>query len=127
MAVGAGIALILLSVLFGIIGFFTIIGWIILWPLAFIMFIVGIVLIAKGDSHPAPVVVYNQPPPYYQQAPPYAAQQYGTPTQSYPAYQQPPPAPPGPPADRYCPSCGSPNSRASVFCERCGKPLPPPR
>jgi hypothetical protein len=39
---------------------------------------------------------------------------------------QPPSAPPGAPADRYCPSCGQGNSRASAFCVRCGKPLPPP-
>ena len=29
-------------------------------------------------------------------------------------------------ADRYCPSCGQGNARASAFCAKCGKPLPPP-
>lgn len=28
--------------------------------------------------------------------------------------------------DRFCPACGQENSRASAFCVRCGKALPPP-
>jgi hypothetical protein len=30
------------------------------------------------------------------------------------------------PIDRYCPSCGMGNARAAFYCQRCGKPLPPP-
>ena len=30
------------------------------------------------------------------------------------------------PADRYCPACGTGNARAAAFCQKCGKPLPPP-
>lgn len=29
-------------------------------------------------------------------------------------------------AERYCPYCGQGNLRAATFCQRCGKPLPPP-
>ncbi len=40
-----------------------------------------------------------------------------------------PPAPSGPAPDaekRYCPACGQENARASAFCARCGRALPPP-
>jgi hypothetical protein len=45
-------------------------------------------------------------------------------------YTQPPlPAPSAPPpaiAERYCPRCGGGNAKADAFCQKCGKPLPPP-
>lgn len=39
-----------------------------------------------------------------------------------------PTAPPSAPmfADRYCPACGQGNARSAGFCQRCGRPLPPP-
>ncbi len=43
-----------------------------------------------------------------------------------PTQAQPPPPPPAPAAEKYCPACGQGNARASAFCSRCGKPLPPP-
>lgn len=30
-----------------------------------------------------------------------------------------------PQVERYCPSCGAGNPRASAYCHKCGKPLPP--
>lgn len=67
----------------------------------------------------APQVVYlappaqNLPPVYYPQAP-------------QPSYAPPPPPPPPTAPDRFCESCGGRNARDSAFCDRCGKPLPPP-
>lgn len=29
-------------------------------------------------------------------------------------------------SERYCPVCGTGNARAAAFCQKCGKPLPPP-
>jgi len=46
------------------------------------------------------------------------------PTQAVPAQAVPAQAVPAQAAERYCPSCGSGNARASAFCESCGKPLP---
>lgn len=37
-----------------------------------------------------------------------------------------PPPPPPPLGGRYCPSCGAANVPAARFCQRCGRPLPPP-
>ena len=36
----------------------------------------------------------------------------------------PTPGAPGP--QRYCPACGQPNAASAAFCNRCGKPMPPP-
>ncbi len=47
---------------------------------------------------------------------------------NYPPTPQYNPLPPlGPPADRYCPSCGTGNTRAAAYCQKCGKQLPPPQ
>lgn len=37
----------------------------------------------------------------------------------------PSPSPAATPSERFCPSCGAGNLKASAFCEACGKPLPP--
>lgn len=31
-----------------------------------------------------------------------------------------------PPQPRFCPFCGTPNNREYSYCQKCGKPLPPP-
>ena len=90
-------------------------------------FILGLIGGALGIAHKTTpdVVVVNPYPPYYQQAPPLVP--------ASPVYAQSPPgAVPSPippltqPAERYCPACGAGNSRASTFCGKCGKSLPPP-
>lgn len=89
-------------------------------------FILGLIGGALGIAHkPAPDVVVVSPyPTYYQQAPPLVPPP--------PLYNPPPPQPtyvsapsPTQPAERYCPACGAGNARASAFCSKCGKPLPP--
>ena len=64
---------------------------------------------ANRVSPPAP---YYQPPQVVTAAP-LQSQGYGNPGTAAPA-------------DRFCPVCGSGNQRASAFCQKCGKPLPPP-
>lgn len=98
-------------------------------------FILGVIGGAFGIAHKTtPTVVVSPYPVYYAQGPPMApySPQYGQPSPQYgqpspPAAYPPTPAPAPPPAaERYCPSCGTGNSRASAFCAKCGKPLPPP-
>ena len=48
----------------------------------------------------------------------------GLPVTQPPTQAAPTQAAPAQAVERYCPSCGGGNSRASAFCESCGKPLP---
>ena len=128
MSVAAGVTLIVVSIVLGIIGLFTLIfgiGFLILF-LALILFVLGVIFLAQGD--PA-----RLPPGYYamhSMPPQYAPAYPGYPP--YPTPMMPPPAPyaqgvaPGVPSERFCPVCGTGNLRASAFCARCGRPLPPP-
>ena len=123
-----GVILLLLGLVFLV----TIIGFIV--GLFFI--IIGIVLIAsgasaRGDSErmqrqqeqtnlllqqqmQLTAMQVNRAP----SQPPYA------PPSPY-AQPQPPTPPQGVQADRYCPSCGQGNARASAFCAKCGvRPFP---
>lgn len=141
----AGVARIVIGVLlliFGILLFFTILGII----LGLILIIIGIVLIASGASargdaermerqqQQTNLLLQQQMqmnamqmnrqavPNQYPGGPPYAT----APT----PYSAPAPgsAPVSTiPIERYCPSCGAGNARASAFCQKCGKPLPPPQ
>jgi hypothetical protein len=155
MSESTGIALIVLSVVLGIVGLFTLflgIGLILL-PIAFVLFIVGIVLaVSPGPAqmpylYPYPPYGHSYPPMYPPPfPPPYYPPGYGPPYGPVPPAAQPyaPPAPPSPPpppsgpthsigsflhlshSERYCPACGSGNLRISAYCHRCGKLLPPP-
>lgn len=58
--------------------------------------------------------VYPQPPNQVSAPPP-------------PPSSPPPPPQPAAPDERYCPACGTGNLRSSLYCEKCGRPLPPPR
>lgn len=80
---------------------------------------------AAGGPSETPVV--TAPAPTTSEAPPESAVSPPQPAVTTIIYPGSTPAPPpaSPPADRYCPSCGAKNSRASAFCEGCGKPLPP--
>ena len=69
-----------------------------------ILLVVGLILMFESVPSPQPVIVYPQQPQLF-----------------VPAV-----TPQVPPDTRYCPSCGGPSSRAAAFCNRCGKPLPPP-
>lgn len=104
-----------------------------------LLIVVGLILIILGAAlsepretpAPAPQVVYVQqspspyaPPPQAYMAPPPPNGWPPPPTSVPPASI--PPQSSSPAADRYCPSCGGGNARASAFCESCGKPLPPP-
>lgn len=86
-------------------------------------FILGVIGGALGISHKTTpdVVVVSPYPTYYPQG--------STLIPSQPIYNQPSPqptTPPGQPVERYCSACGAGNARASAFCWKCGKPLPPP-
>jgi len=124
-----GVILLLLGLVFLV----TIIGFIV--GLFFI--IIGIVLIAsgasaRGDSESMRRQQEQTNLLLQQQMQLTAMQVNRAPSQ--PPYASPYPyAPPQPPtpsqtvqAERYCPSCGQGNARASAFCAKCGKPLPPP-
>jgi septal ring-binding cell division protein DamX len=135
----AGVARIVIGVIFVIIGIPFLLILIGIIPL-----IIGIVLIASGlsaredtermrqqqaqtnvllqqqmqmtamqSSRPA-YPQYSPPPQYAHAPPPYAGP---------PPSAQPPSAPT---VEKYCPSCGQGNARVAAFCQRCGKPLPPP-
>ncbi|MGI0132634.1 MAG: hypothetical protein ACREDK_06035 [Thermoplasmata archaeon] len=80
-----------------------------------VLLIVGIVLaVMHGSMAPAVPVVYTAPQPFLPAVPAVM-----TPVPSAPS-------PAGSAAERYCASCGSGNTRVSAFCQKCGKPLPPP-
>ena len=81
--------------------------------LGILLLVIGLVLaIISGPVMVGPTpVLYAQPQPVYYVSNP---------------LQQIAPQPPTPGAERYCPSCGAGCYRLSVFCNRCGKPLPPP-
>jgi type II secretory pathway pseudopilin PulG len=135
----AGIVRIVLGILFLLGGLFflvTIIGFL----FGIIGIIIGIVLIASGASargdsrrieqqqQQTNLLLQQQMQLSAMQGnrPAYPPQpQYGTP----PPPQYPLSTPPTPttiPGERYCPSCGSGNARVAAFCQKCGKPLPPP-
>ena len=146
MAVAVGVALVVLAIVLAFFGFITLIFGIgiLLLIVALVVFILGIVEIAKGDPpspsvwgypggtpyghpwypHPYPntfAPAYGTPPPGpYGTYPPSA---YLAPVATVPAAAPPPPPVPG---ERYCAACGAANLRASAFCHKCGKPLPPP-
>lgn len=107
MSTGGGVALVILSLVFGFLGFVLFPFAIFFWIFAFIMLVVGIILIALGNPKPQTTVVYAH------------AQQPSYP----PPYQPTPPSNVGV-AERYCPSCGAGNLRASGYCHKCGQPLP---
>jgi len=119
----AGVARIAIGVIFVIIGLVFLIVLIGLIPL-----VIGIVLIASGWSARRDAERMRE---QQQQTNILLQQQLQA---SRPAVLTPfPPAPvivpfsPAPPAaDRYCPSCGTGNARSAAFCQKCGKPLPPP-
>lgn len=80
--------------------------------LGFVLLIVGIVLaVISRPAAPAPAPVMPPQPQtvYYVTSPPQFI-----------------PPPPTPAAERYCQSCGMGNARTAAFCQKCGKPLPPP-
>lgn len=84
--------------------------------LGILLAVLGLFLIFQKET--PPLVVSTQP---------------GATLQPQPLFVQPmayvqtvPVAPASPPAERYCPVCGAGNTRASAFCTKCGKPLPPP-
>lgn len=84
-------------------------------------------LLGASPQAAAPAQAYPAEPlspPYSQYVAPSTV--YTQPTSSL-APPPPPPAQavPAQVAERYCPSCGAGNARASAFCESCGKPLPP--
>jgi len=64
----------------------------------------------------APAAPASYPPGVAFEAPPHSQSPAG------PSYVP----PPAPGAERFCPSCGSGNTRAAGFCRSCGNPLPPP-
>jgi len=72
--------------------------------LGIVLLIVGFILMFESSSGVQAVVVSQQNP------------------QSF----APPPPPPVHPGIRFCPSCGGASARSAGFCNRCGKPLPPP-
>ena len=133
----AGIVRIVLGVLFllaGLIFLLTIIGFLI----GIVAIIIGVVLLASGSSARGDtrrLEMQQQQTNYLlQQQMQLSAMQanrqaYPPPQPPYqPANAPPPPSPPSSPtsAERYCPSCGGGNARAAAFCQKCGKPLPPP-
>jgi predicted lipid-binding transport protein (Tim44 family) len=140
----AGVARIVVGVillLFGLLLIATILGLV----FGIIALIVGILLIASGASARGDerrmsqqqaqtnlllqqqmqwsALHANRPPYAYGYSPPSPA-----PPPPPPPMAPPPPVPSGyaVPAERYCPSCGGGNARAAAFCQKCGKPLPPP-
>jgi hypothetical protein len=119
----AGVARIVIGVVFVIIGIPFLLILIGIIPL-----IIGIVLIASGVSARGDAERMRQ-----QQAQTNALlqqqMQMNRPSVAvqYPLNPQyPPPPPPAPPAERYCQYCGMGNARVAAFCQKCGKPLPPP-
>jgi hypothetical protein len=124
----AGIARIVIGVVFVLIAIpflFILIGII---PL-----IIGIVLIASGASARGDAERMRQQQAQtnvllQQQMQMTAVQsnRQATPAQYSPGPQYAPPASATPQAERYCPVCGMGNPRAAAFCQKCGKPLPPP-
>jgi ABC-type bacteriocin/lantibiotic exporter with double-glycine peptidase domain len=124
----AGIARIVIGIVLVIIGipFLLIIVGII--PL-----IIGIVLIASGVSARGDAERLQQQQAQTNmllqqqlQMNAMQASRQAAPAQYPPAQQYAPAAPSGVQADRYCPACGTGNARAAAFCQKCGKPLPPP-
>ncbi len=110
----------MLGVLFllgGIVFLLTIIGFL----FGVLLLIVGIVLIASGLSAREDTARIEQ----QQRQTNYLLQQQIAMNAAHPtAYAPAAPIPTS--AERYCPSCGQGNSRSAAFCQRCGKPLPPP-
>jgi hypothetical protein len=100
--------------------------------IGFILLVLGAVLSPpRPVTPPTPQVIYVQQPPSYSQpgpvSQPYAgASQPAPPPPPPPTWAPAPPPPPTPAAERFCTSCGAGNLRASAFCQKCGKPLPPP-
>ena len=90
----------------------------------FVLFIVGVILVVvRGEPHiaaPHPAIYFHPPP--HPPPPPGAVPGYAMPGS---AYAPPAAIVPAITVERYCPSCGAGNLRASAFCHRCGKPLPP--
>jgi zinc ribbon protein len=134
----AGVVRIVLGVLFLLGGLFfliTIIGFFI----GILGIVIGVVLLAsgasaRGDSRRIEEQ-QRQTNFLLQQQMQLAAMQGNPPAYSPgypPAYVAAPPPPyaappaPAPTADRYCPVCGAGNARTAGFCQKCGKPLPPP-
>lgn len=87
----------------------------------FLGFVLGLIAGILGIVHKPQLTVVMAPPPGYYPPMNPAQSPYGQPLNS-PGYS--PYAPPPPPAGRFCPSCGAPNSPGATFCGSCGKPLP---
>jgi uncharacterized paraquat-inducible protein A len=119
----------ILFLLFGLLLLLTIIGFLV----GIFFIIVGVVLLASGFSAREDAERMRQ-----QQAQTNALLQQqmqltamqanrAAGAASYPPTPQyGTPAPSAPSAEKYCPSCGAGNTRVAAFCQRCGKPLPPP-
>jgi hypothetical protein len=83
------------------------------------------------STAPSASVMADPPPPPPRELPPppspphsLAAQYPPPPTSSVPAYPRYPASTPV--AERYCPTCGTGSARVYAFCQKCGRPLPPP-
>ncbi len=125
----AGIIRIVFGVLFLLAGIFfllTIFGFL----LGLILLILGIILVASGASargdNERITRQQEQTNLLLQQQIALSAAQANR--AAYPPQYAPIPAPPPAPSagERFCPVCGQGNLRASAFCAKCGKPLPPP-
>jgi type II secretory pathway pseudopilin PulG len=138
----AGVVRIVLGVLFLLGGLFfllTILGFL----FGIVGIVIGIVLIASGASargdtrrielqqqqtnlllqHQMQLsAIHANRMPYPPSYPPPPT--YGPPPSAPPP--QPTSSPPTATAERYCPACGMGNTRVAGFCQKCGKPLPPP-
>ncbi len=124
----AGTARIVFGVLFLLLGLFffiTIVGFI----LGIFFLLVGVLLLASGASARSD---YERIQAQQVQTNYLLQQQLQAQLQANAMQAARPPAAasaaPGtaPLPERYCPACGGGNSRSAAFCQRCGKPLPPP-